>query len=68
MSKQVQTIEKTGKRWKGLMVLSAVSMIVGGVMWAAAESSAVILVGQLCVLGGGLGVILAKVGAWWHHG
>lgn len=61
---KAMTIEKTGKKWKGLKLLS-VGLIVLGI---------VLGLNNYPTAGGILGVIgfwmlpVAFIGAWWHHG
>ena len=68
---KVQTVEQTGKGWKGLILLSGLACLVAGGMFAVAMQSHD---SQL----GARGVILmtfalpawlfARIGAWWCHG
>jgi len=63
-AKQVQTIEKTGKQWKG-------AQLVGGLLLVAALAAAWFVGGVLAWSMFILGVIVlvvAHVGAWWYHG
>lgn len=61
----VQTIEKTGKVWKGAMVVFGLMAVVGFVAaMATPEESFLPAVGGFGILGW----IGAKVGAWWFHG
>ncbi|MFH0981679.1 MAG: hypothetical protein V2A79_09090 [Planctomycetota bacterium] len=69
----VQTIEKTGKIWKAIQLLSACAMIIGIPMVCSSVSSGPSAsppspVGILLALLGFLGVIVGRVGAWWYHG
>ena len=59
-----QTIEKTGKRWKAIKAAGVLVMLVGLVMLPTESKGTGI---ALCVLGLGA-VLVASVGAWWHHG
>jgi len=61
----VQTIEKTGKRYKGLMIFSAIFIGVGIACLLTGEFLGTGLV--LLILGPIL-FIYARVMAWWHHG
>jgi len=74
-AKEVQTIEKTGKRWKLLKLVGGLSMIggVGSCIIASAETTDPTEAGppliSMALFFGGLAVMLfAKFGAWWHHG
>lgn len=79
-AQRVQTIEKTGKKWKAGMALSACAFIVGmgSCMvggWATGDSGdpgagAMLFVsfGMLLATIGFVGFIIARIGAWWHHG
>ncbi len=68
----VQTIERTGKTWKGLSCLGALTLL-GGVVIAIAGGgsggqSAFIAIGVLMgIIGFGIAVV-ARIGAWWYHG
>lgn len=64
MSKHIQTIEKTGKRWKLLQLLGGLLLAFG----------IVIIIGQGPIekapwfIGGGIGLMmLARIGVWWNH-
>ena len=59
----VQPIEKTGKEWKGLMVISVLAIFIGlPIMISGNEMGAVLVIaGCVCVL-------ISKIGAWWCHG
>ena len=70
--RRVQTVERTAKRYKGLIVLFTLILCVA-VVWIVASVSASpkgelavapIVIGILA-LGG---FILTRVVAWWHHG
>jgi hypothetical protein len=58
-----QTIELTGKRWKGLQLISIVAMVVGLVLGFAGYPRVLLI---LCIPGL-IGLTVAKAGAWWHH-
>lgn len=72
--RRVQTIEKTGKAWKLLMLLSVLGMIAAVVMVAVAAQSkstgpnAGVTIGILLFVAGFIGYIVARIGAWWYHG
>ena len=70
----VQTIEKTGKRYKLQMLLAVALIIVGPVTCMAGfggptgEPSAAAGFGGLMFLGGLIWLFATKIWAWWHHG
>lgn len=69
------TIEKTAKRFK-LMLILAVLMMLGSVIWMACIRSNAQLTNEspdyapACVLlaSGVVMWLIAKVAIWWHHG
>ncbi len=74
--RRVQTIERTGKGWKLMLLLSMVAMV-WGVVWFMMELSATSASGMpndsiafavLLFVGGLLLAIVARIGAWWFHG
>lgn len=74
-AKEVQTIEKTGKRWKVLILFGTILMISGLTSCIlrsaeATESSdtASLGLGLLLFFGGFTIAIIGRFGAWWHHG
>ena len=61
-----QTIQKTAKKWKFLMLLGLIGMFVGGTMlvmdWGKEELPGIgVLLRSFDVL------MLATLGAWWFH-
>jgi len=61
---KVQTIELTGKHWKVMMLLGALSNVAGCATCAAGKVEFSVLcwaIGLVLVLG-------SKIGTWWHHG
>lgn len=73
----VQLIELTGKRWKGLMLISLALLLVGTIAggWfmlrsprSLAHPPAGAWIGGIVALVGLMGVIVARLGAWWRHG
>ena len=60
---KVQTIEATSKSWKGLQLLSALSMCFGIVVVMFSPAF-----GTLMLVGGFFFFVFARIGAWWHHG
>jgi len=61
---KVQTIEKTGKKYKGFVFISCLMMF-GGIILAAQGKNPG---GILLIFFGLFFLILAKLGAWWSHG
>ncbi len=59
----VQTIEQTGKKWKGFQLVCAMLAIVGALMSGISIDGAIFL-----ILVGIIGFTIARVGAWWQHG
>ena len=59
-----QTIEKTGKKWKGIILVFGAIIGLG----------VLVMVGGNRQVGGGLlgiglvGFLAARIGAWWQHG
>lgn len=62
-SRQVQTIEKTGKKYKGQLVISFLLSIVGFFMMFYGNFGW----GVGCTIVGCLWFFLAKIGMWWDH-
>jgi hypothetical protein len=73
----VQLIELTAKRWKGLLLASLAAMglglLVGG--WfvlrdprSLSHPPVMAWVGGVAAIIGLIGVVIARVGAWWGHG
>jgi hypothetical protein len=69
-----QTIEATGKLWKAVQLLGALSAIAGAVAMvvgfnqggAGGENPAAI--GILLLLAGLLAFLVGRIGGWWFHG
>ena len=59
----VQTIEQTGKGWKGMQLICGLAAIVGAFMLGFDASLGFVFI----VLGLG-GFTIARIGAWWEHG
>lgn len=55
-------IEQTSKRWKGLQLVFALMAVAGLAIVPTGSGGAAI--GGI----GLLGFIVARIGAWWHHG
>lgn len=68
MARQVTTIEATGKRWKGLRLLSILGFIIGLCIAFGAGPGHVGQIGVWLAIAGFLGLAIAKAGAWWYHG
>lgn len=73
----VQTIERTGKLWKGIMAAAALLFIVGvaGCALAVVRDPRAVThppllswIGGTTALVGFIGLLVGKVGAWWFHG
>lgn len=69
---QVQTIQKTAKRWKGQMVLAVLVAMVGIILLAVSVSaedaeSPRFIIGAVCVPIGVFWFFVARIVAWWHH-
>lgn len=74
---QVVLVELTGKRWKGLLLVSLAVMVVGVMVggWfvmrdprSLAHPPVTAWIGGVVALVGFVGVVTARVGAWWGHG
>lgn len=60
-----QTIQRTGKRWKGAQGLGALGCAVGAVLAFVPQAAGV----GFALLGGGAALFLfGRLGAWWAHG
>lgn len=67
----VQTIQATGKSWKGQQLLAFLLIAIGvfvAVGWGAAGSGTGAAAGSIMFIVGFIWFIGARVGAWWHHG
>lgn len=73
----VQTIEQTGKLWKGIMALSALLFVLGitGCALAVVRDPRAVTdppllswIGGVAALAGFIGLLIGKLGAWWYHG
>lgn len=68
---KVQTVEQTGKDWKGGMLVSVVLMLGG---WTACiapsdgDTSTRVTLGSLAFVAGVAGYTYTRIGAWWNHG
>ena len=70
--RQVQTIEKTAKQYKGQMVLSTIMLLVGIILLigtcAITQGPSVWLVVPILIMVlAALWYIVAWLSAWWHH-
>lgn len=68
----VQTVERTSREWKMHILLASLTVIVG-VVWLIAAmtgycSQEQIGWSMLLLIPGVIWYVLARVGAWWHHG
>jgi hypothetical protein len=73
--RKVQTVEATGKSWKGAQLIGGAMMALGlvscfGVFGDASESDKKEFArnGWLFFFGGGAVWLWGRVGGWWHHG
>ncbi len=72
----VQTIEQTSKKWKLRILLSIATMLVGFaciLVWISTGPhpggpGPFFVIATILFLGGLLGSIVARIGAWWYHG
>jgi len=65
-----QVIEQTGKKWKGLQLISGIIFIIGLFMFFSAAGSsnpADGTGGAVMVFVGLVGYITARFAAWWNH-
>ncbi|HEY7192380.1 MAG TPA: hypothetical protein VH439_01465 [Gemmatimonadales bacterium] len=60
---QVQTIERTGKRYKGAMLSGGIAMVFGIMLLMGGAE----VLGGLLLAGGLIYYIYGRWGAWWHH-
>ncbi|KKM83851.1 hypothetical protein LCGC14_1305040 [marine sediment metagenome] len=65
MKKDIQTIEVTGKKWKGIQLIGIILILIGVVVAIATEGGGV----GIFFLSVGFGMYAySRIGAWWHHG
>lgn len=70
-AKEVQTIEKTGKKWKAWMLVGAATSILSVpvcIVGGAEDLSELSGFGGLGIATGLVIFIGARIGAWWYHG
>ena len=60
------TIQKTSKKWKGLKLLSVLTVIIGIALASTGQEEDNIA--WLLIMGGIITFVIAFVGSWWHHG
>lgn len=68
---KAQTIERTGKKWKSVIVVGALAAIIGTIVLVAGvtdESAAAIAAGVIVLLTGITMTLVGRIGAWWFHG
>lgn len=68
---RIQTIQKTGKAWKAIMLVSGIAIALSGLMaaGASAASESHIAAPAMLILASSTGTfIFARLGAWWFHG
>jgi len=66
--RQVKTIEKTAKRYKGLTVLFTLVLLLGIILAIALYDSSGMGIGFVIVGLALIGLSITKISAWWHHG
>ena len=59
----VQTIEQTGKQYKGAQLLRGIAMVLGVVLVTTHAEA----LGAVLLAGGLIAYIYGRFGAWWHH-
>lgn len=61
---KIQTIEKTGKFYKGMMLIGLI--LIGAAIWMTLKGNS----DRAFILGiiGVIIIIVGKILAWWHHG
>ncbi|HVS73146.1 MAG TPA: hypothetical protein VHQ47_17960 [Phycisphaerae bacterium] len=67
----VQTIEATGKRWKGMQAFGSLAIVAGlvlGVMGFTGSGPEFTGFGLLLLVAGVGVTVVARLGAWWYHG
>jgi len=73
----VQTIERTGKLWKGILAVSALVFVLGiaGCALAVVRDPRAVTdppllswIGGVVAGLGFVGLVVGKLGAWWYHG
>ena len=73
----IQTIERTGKPWKALLLISLVFLTLGvaSCSWAVVRDPRALshppllsVSGATLAIVGLAGVLVARIGAWWKHG
>lgn len=62
----VVTIQKTYKRWKAVRLISWIFIIIGFISLGAGETGQAL--GAMTIFFGVIGLIIAKLGAWWTTG
>lgn len=74
-SRHVQTIQATGKRYKGQQILAAITVILGVVIGigggngaSAGSNNSAVSIGVALFLSGLAWFFLARFFAWWNHG
>lgn len=62
---KIQTIEQTGKKWKGIQLYGGLGFCIGAIM---IFIEGVAVIGLLISLISMLVYFIGRIGAWWHHG
>ena len=59
----MQTIQATGKLWKGMQLLSGLAVVAGVLVCLVAGAW-----GGVLIVGGIFFFCIGRIGAWWFHG
>ncbi len=62
---QPETIESTGKKWKGMQLWAILIGVAGIILFVKSDHENT--VSAFMIFGGAIGFVLGKVGAWWYH-
>jgi len=66
---QVQTIEKTSKKWKSVQLVGVLLLLLSPVMCVGlVQSHEPPAVGAVMFLAGTTLWLVGRIGAWWNHG
>jgi multidrug efflux pump subunit AcrB len=61
---RIQTIERTGKKWKALMLISVLMTIAGFIAFFGNQPHPAVVLFPLGIVF----LVISKIGAWWFHG
>ena len=68
MKKDIQTIEQTSKKWKGLKIISVIFILLGIFSIPVGDVEGPVLIIKMILLLFGLGLLVyASFMSWWHH-